>query len=96
MFILTKNLQKIQKSQFFLFFLSFFSNSVQFRAIFKYITFAFQQSGEGHLRFQGSEMHIPHHISESLETIFGLQIFKFFDEDPESFCPWIRESGCKN
>ncbi len=48
---------------------------------------AFQQSGEGHLRFQGSEMHIPHHISESLETIFWVKILKFFDADPEYFDP---------
>jgi hypothetical protein len=24
----------------------------------------------------------PDHISESLETIFGVKIFKFFDADP--------------
>jgi hypothetical protein len=33
----------------------------------------------------GSGMNIPDHISESLEAIFGLKIFKFFDLDPESF-----------
>jgi hypothetical protein len=27
-------------------------------------------------------MNIPDHISESLETIFGLKILKFFDADP--------------
>jgi hypothetical protein len=33
----------------------------------------------------GSVMKIPDHISESLETIFGLKILKFFDADQESF-----------
>jgi hypothetical protein len=28
-------------------------------------------------------MKIPEHISKSLETIFGLKIFKFFDADPD-------------
>ena len=28
-------------------------------------------------------MNIPDHISESLESIFGLKIFKFFDADPD-------------
>jgi hypothetical protein len=33
----------------------------------------------------GSGIIIPDHISESLETIFGLKILKFFDEeDPDS------------
>ncbi len=51
-----------------------FGNSVQFRGICMYIpNLAFQRSGEGHLPFQGSEMHIPHHISESLETIFWVK-----------------------
>jgi hypothetical protein len=31
----------------------------------------------------GSGMNIPDHISESLETIFGLKILKFFDGDPD-------------
>jgi hypothetical protein len=31
----------------------------------------------------GSGMNIPNHISESLETIFGLKILKLFDEDPD-------------
>ncbi len=31
----------------------------------------------------GSGMNIPDHISESLETIFGLKILKFFDVDPD-------------
>jgi hypothetical protein len=30
----------------------------------------------------GSGMNIPDHISESLETIFGLEMLKFFDADP--------------
>jgi hypothetical protein len=29
----------------------------------------------------GSRMHIPDHISESLETIFWVKILKFFDAD---------------
>ncbi len=33
----------------------------------------------------GSGINIPDHISESLETIFGLKILKFFYVDPESF-----------
>jgi hypothetical protein len=28
-------------------------------------------------------MKYPHHISLSLETIFGVKILKFFDADPE-------------
>jgi hypothetical protein len=32
----------------------------------------------------GSGMNNPDHISESLETIFGLKILKFFDSDPGS------------
>ncbi len=31
----------------------------------------------------GSGMNIPDHISESLETIFGVKILKFFDADPD-------------
>jgi hypothetical protein len=27
-------------------------------------------------------MNIPDHLSESLETIFGLKLLKFFDADP--------------
>jgi hypothetical protein len=43
-------------------------------------------------------MEIPDHISESLETICGLKILKFFDAylDPRSFGPWIRDPGWKN
>jgi hypothetical protein len=32
----------------------------------------------------GSGMNNPDHISESLEAIFYVKIFKFFDEDPFS------------
>jgi hypothetical protein len=32
-------------------------------------------------------MNIPDHISECLETIFGLKILEFFNADPESFDP---------
>jgi hypothetical protein len=32
----------------------------------------------------GSGMNIPDHISESLETIFGVKILKFFDADADS------------
>jgi hypothetical protein len=32
----------------------------------------------------GSGMNNPDHISESLETIFGVKIHKFFDADPGS------------
>ncbi len=32
----------------------------------------------------GFGMNNPDHISESLETIFWVKIFKFFDADPES------------
>jgi hypothetical protein len=31
----------------------------------------------------GSEMNIPDHISECLETIFWVKMFKFFDEDAD-------------
>jgi hypothetical protein len=33
----------------------------------------------------GSGMNIPDHISESLETIFWVKIFKSFDEDAGIF-----------
>jgi hypothetical protein len=39
----------------------------------------------------GSGMYIPDHISESLETILGIKILKFFDADPDSFLPLIRD-----
>jgi hypothetical protein len=35
-------------------------------------------------RDPGSGMKIPYHISENLETIFGLKVIKFFDADPDS------------
>jgi hypothetical protein len=31
----------------------------------------------------GSGMNIPDHFAESLETLFGLKILKFFDVDPD-------------
>jgi hypothetical protein len=44
-------------------------------------------------------MNIPDHISESLETIFGLKILNFFDVDPDPgsgiFLPWIRDRNGK-
>jgi hypothetical protein len=44
-------------------------------------------SGMGKISRSGSGMNIPDHISESLVTIFGFKILKFFaaDPDPESF-----------
>jgi hypothetical protein len=43
-------------------------------------------SGMGKKSRSGSEMNIPDHIFESLETIFGgLKIIKFFDADTQSF-----------
>jgi hypothetical protein len=44
----------------------------------------------------GSGMNIPDLISEILETIFGLKILQFFDADPESFLPWIRDGNIWN
>jgi hypothetical protein len=35
-------------------------------------------------------MNNPDHISKSLETIFGVKIFKFFDADPGSGMGKIR------
>jgi hypothetical protein len=32
----------------------------------------------------GFRFNTPDHISESLETIFGVKIIKFFDADPDS------------
>jgi hypothetical protein len=37
-----------------------------------------------------SEMNNPDHISESLETIFRVKIFKFFDADPGTVMEKIR------
>jgi hypothetical protein len=39
-------------------------------------------SGMGKKSVSGSGMNNPDHISESLETIFGVKILKFFDADP--------------
>jgi hypothetical protein len=46
---------------------------------------------------QGSGMNNPDHISESLETIFWVNILKFFDADPGSGMEkiWIRDPGWK-
>jgi hypothetical protein len=40
-------------------------------------------------------MNNPDHISESVETTFWVKILKFFDADPESFCPCIWDPGSK-
>jgi hypothetical protein len=49
-------------------------------------------SGMGKTSGYGSGMNIPDRISECLETMFfGLKIFKFFDSDPGSNIPWIRD-----
>jgi hypothetical protein len=37
------------------------------------------------IRDSGSGMNTPDHFFESLETIIGLKILKFFDADPEAF-----------
>jgi hypothetical protein len=38
-------------------------------------------------------MNTTDNFSESLKTVFGLKILKFFDtdRDPGSFWPWIRD-----
>jgi hypothetical protein len=41
-------------------------------------------------------MNIPDHISESLETILGLKILKFFDADPGSEILLTLDPGRKN
>jgi hypothetical protein len=41
----------------------------------------------------GIGMNIPYHISESLETIFGLKILKLFVADPETFLTMDPGSG---
>jgi hypothetical protein len=43
-----------------------------------------------------SGMNNPHHISESLETIFWVIILKFFDADPGSRMGKIRILDEKN
>jgi hypothetical protein len=40
-------------------------------------------------------MKIPDHISESLETIFGMKILKFFDADADPGIFLIRNPGWK-
>jgi hypothetical protein len=53
------------------------------------------RSGPG----SGSGMNIPDHISESLETIFRVKIFKFFGSGSGIFLTmdpgkiWIRDKG---
>ncbi len=47
--------------------------------------------GSGAFLSPGSGMHIPDHNTESSETIFWLEIPKFFDADPESFWPGFRD-----
>jgi hypothetical protein len=42
-------------------------------------------SGMGTKSRSGSGMNIPDQISESLETIFGVNLLKFFVANPESF-----------
>ncbi len=41
----------------------------------------------------GSGMNNQDHISESLETIFGVKILKFFDADPGSGMEKGRDPG---
>jgi hypothetical protein len=41
----------------------------------------------------GSGMNIPDHISLSLETIFGLKILEFFDEELDPGPGKIRDPG---
>jgi hypothetical protein len=41
----------------------------------------------------GSGMNNPDHIAESLETIFGVKILKFFDTDPGSGMEKIQIRG---
>jgi hypothetical protein len=41
----------------------------------------------------GSRMNIPDNFSESLETVFWVKIFQFFDADPIFL---IRDPGWKN
>ncbi len=47
-------------------------------------------SGMGKKSGSGSGMNKPDHIFESLETIFWIKIFKFFDADPGSGMEKIR------
>jgi hypothetical protein len=59
------------------------------------LSFADPGSGMGKKSGSGSGMNKPDHIFESLETIFLLKIFKFFDADPGSGMEkiWIRDPG---
>jgi hypothetical protein len=41
----------------------------------------------------GSGLNNPDHISESLETTFGVKILKFFDADPDPGWKKIRNTG---
>jgi hypothetical protein len=52
--------------------------------------------GSGAFLTPGSGMNNPDHISESLETIFWVKIFKFFDADPGSGMEKIRIRDGKN
>jgi hypothetical protein len=38
-------------------------------------------------------LNIPYHFSESLKTVFGLELHKFLDADPDPgyFRHWIRD-----
>jgi hypothetical protein len=49
----------------------------------RYGAFLTFESGMGKRSRSGSEMDIPDHIFESLETIFWAKILKFFDGDPD-------------
>ncbi len=53
-------------------------------------------SGLGKKSGSGSGMNNPDHISESLETFFGVKILKFFNEDPGSGMKIIRIRDGKN
>jgi hypothetical protein len=41
-------------------------------------------------------MNIPHHISESLETIFWAKILRLFDTDPDPGIFLTLDPGWKN
>jgi hypothetical protein len=49
------------------------------------------ESGMGKNPDPVSGMNIPDQLSECLETFFGLKTLKFFNTDPGSFIPWIRD-----
>jgi hypothetical protein len=50
-------------------------------------------SGLGKKSRSGSVINIPDHIPESLETIFGFKILKFYDVDPGSEIFLTLDSG---